>query len=64
MSIDDSSANTYQVTEQIGHLLRKAYQRHTAIFQQNACDAQLTSIQFVTLCAPVSYTHLTLPTKG
>ena len=51
MSIDDSSANTYQVTEQIGHLLRKAYQRHTAIFQQNACDAQLTSIQFVTLCA-------------
>lgn len=51
MSTDDSSANTYQVTEQIGHLLRKAYQRHTAIFQQNACDAQLTSIQFVTLCA-------------
>ncbi len=41
----------YDVTEQIGHLLRKAYQRHTAIFQQNACDTQLTSIQFVTLCA-------------
>ncbi|MGG5289058.1 MarR family winged helix-turn-helix transcriptional regulator [Pseudomonas shirazensis] len=41
----------YDVTEQIGHLLRKAYQRHTAIFQQHACDPQLTSIQFVTLCA-------------
>ncbi|MBV4499526.1 MarR family winged helix-turn-helix transcriptional regulator [Pseudomonas shirazensis] len=41
----------YDVTEQVGHLLRKAYQRHTAIFQQNACDPQLTSIQFVTLCA-------------
>lgn len=46
-----SNDSAYQVTEQIGHLLRKAYQRHTAIFQQNACDAQLTSIQFVTLCA-------------
>lgn len=41
----------YDVTEQIGHLLRKAYQRHTAIFQQQACDPQLTSVQFVTLCA-------------
>ncbi len=41
----------YDVTEQVGHLLRKAYQRHTAIFQQQACDPQLTSIQFVTLCA-------------
>ncbi|URD45486.1 MarR family winged helix-turn-helix transcriptional regulator (plasmid) [Pseudomonas sp. BYT-5] len=45
------NADSYDVTEQIGHLLRKAYQRHTAIFQQNACDPQLTSIQFVTLCA-------------
>ncbi|MCO7516592.1 MarR family winged helix-turn-helix transcriptional regulator [Pseudomonas guariconensis] len=44
-------ATPYDVTEQIGHLLRKAYQRHTAIFQQQACDPQLTSIQFVTLCA-------------
>jgi DNA-binding MarR family transcriptional regulator len=53
----------YDVTEQIGHLLRKAYQRHTAIFQQNACDPQLTTIQFVTLCAlrdhgPSSQTEL------
>lgn len=41
----------YDVTEQIGHLLRRATQRHTAIFQQNIGDSQLTAIQFVTLCA-------------
>ena len=46
-----STDDTYDVTEQIGHLLRKAGQRHTAIFQQNVGDAQLTAIQFVTLCA-------------
>ncbi|GAC1042806.1 MarR family winged helix-turn-helix transcriptional regulator [Rhizobium sp. No.120] len=40
----------YQVTEQVGHLLRKAYQRHLAIFQENASDPDLTSVQFVTLC--------------
>lgn len=43
-------AEAYNVTEQVGHLLRKAVQRHTAIFQQNVGDEQLTAIQFVTLC--------------
>jgi len=43
--------NGYQVTEQVGHLLRKAYQRHLSIFQANASDPDLTSVQFVTLCA-------------
>src|SRR5882762_9192563 len=41
----------YVFSNQIGHLLRRAYQRHLAIFQQNASDPNLTSIQFVTLCA-------------
>lgn len=40
----------YDFSEQVGHLLRKAYQRHTAIFQRHSCDKQLTAIQFVTLC--------------
>jgi DNA-binding MarR family transcriptional regulator len=40
----------YLVTEQAGHLLRKAYQRHLAIFQSNASDPHLTAVQFVTLC--------------
>lgn len=40
----------YDFSEQVGHLLRKAYQRHTAIFQRHCIDSQLTAIQFVTLC--------------
>ncbi|MCQ9617660.1 MarR family winged helix-turn-helix transcriptional regulator [Paenalcaligenes niemegkensis] len=59
MSKNNESTNTsspegaapYDVTEQVGHLLRKAVQRHTSIFQQNIEDDQLTAIQFVTLCA-------------
>jgi DNA-binding MarR family transcriptional regulator len=52
----------YTFSEQVGHLLRKAYQRHMAIFQQNV-GSQLTAVQFVTLCAlrdhgPSSQTEL------
>ncbi len=43
----------YEFSEQVGHLLRRAYQRHTAIFQRHSCDKQLTAIQFVTLCTLV-----------
>ena len=42
---------TYDYSEQVGHLLRKAYQRHLAIFQTNSIDPQLTSVQFSLLCA-------------
>lgn len=45
-----SSELGYDFSEQVGHLLRKAYQRHTAIFQRYSIDKQLTAIQFVTLC--------------
>jgi len=45
------AAGLYDFSEQIGHLLRRAYQTHLAIFQRNACDPQLTSVQFVVLCA-------------
>ncbi|MGE0734680.1 MAG: MarR family winged helix-turn-helix transcriptional regulator [Alphaproteobacteria bacterium] len=41
----------YQFSQQVGHLLRRAYQRHTAIFQRLCPDAQLTSVQFAVLCA-------------
>lgn len=41
----------YQFSEQVGHLLRRAYQRHVAIFQQTIPDSQLTAAQFVVLCA-------------
>ena len=44
------SRQGYDFSEQVGHLLRKAYQRHTSIFQRYSSDKQLTAIQFVTLC--------------
>ncbi len=47
----EQAAGSYDFSEQIGHLLRKAYQRHVAIFQRNVCEPQLTGVQFVTLCA-------------
>ena len=43
--------NDYRVTDQVGHLLRRAYQRHTAIFQSVVPAHQLSSAQFVVLCA-------------
>lgn len=41
----------YDFTKQVGHLLRRAYQRHVSIFQQVIPDSQLTAPQFVALCA-------------
>lgn len=53
---DESAAvsavlGSYDFSEQVGHLLRRAYQRHTALFQQIIPDTQLTAAQFVVLCA-------------
>lgn len=42
--------DVYDVTQQVGHLLRKVYQRHLAIFNEQASPTGLTSVQFVTLC--------------
>jgi DNA-binding MarR family transcriptional regulator len=41
----------YKFTDQIGHLLRRAYQRHVAIFKETVPDSQLTAAQFVVLCS-------------
>lgn len=41
----------YDFSEQVGHLLRRAYQRHVAIFQQVIPDSRLTGAQFSVLCA-------------
>ncbi len=40
---------SYNLDDQIGYLLRKAYQRHLAIFQQYIGDSQLTAVQFTVL---------------
>ena len=36
-------------TKQIGYLLRRAYQRHTGIFQQTVPESRLTAAQFVVM---------------
>ena len=36
----------YVLENQVGHLLRRAHQRHTAIFQATVGDEQLTPLQF------------------
>ena len=41
--------STYDFTKQIGFLLRRAYQRHVAIFQQAVPESRLTAAQFVVL---------------
>jgi MarR family transcriptional regulator, lower aerobic nicotinate degradation pathway regulator len=42
-------AEGYLLEEQVGHLLRRAHQRHTAIFQEGIEALQLTPTQFAAL---------------
>ncbi len=42
-------AQNYVLEDQVGHLLRRAHQRHTAIFQEGMSEAQLTPTQFAAL---------------
>lgn len=44
-------ADDYDLTRQIGHLLRKAYQAHLAIFQSLNNHPSVTPTQFAVLCA-------------
>ncbi len=53
----------YVLEEQVGHLLRRAHQRHGSIFQEHIGDAQLTPLQFAALVklsdlGEVSQNHL------
>jgi DNA-binding MarR family transcriptional regulator len=48
---DPNPQDHYDFSKQIGHLLRRAYQRHTALFQQIIPNDQLTAAQLVSLCA-------------
>jgi DNA-binding MarR family transcriptional regulator len=45
---DDDVAG-YVLEAQVGHLLRRAHQRHAAIFQDGIGEAQLTPTQFAAL---------------
>jgi DNA-binding MarR family transcriptional regulator len=44
-----SAAETYRLEESLGHLLRRAHQRHVSLFQEHAVAAGLTPTQFATL---------------
>ncbi len=53
----------YRVEQQIGHLLRRAHQRASAIFQETLEDKALTPMQFAALMrlhdeGPMSQNHL------
>jgi len=41
----------YDFAQQVGHLMRRAYQRHVSIFQETIPDDRLTNAQFCVLCA-------------
>jgi MarR family transcriptional regulator, lower aerobic nicotinate degradation pathway regulator len=45
----DADSPEYLLEDQVGHLLRRAHQRHTAIFQATIGDNQLTPLQFAAL---------------
>ncbi|MCF3934968.1 MarR family transcriptional regulator [Acuticoccus sp. M5D2P5] len=58
------ASQRYEFSEQAGHLLRKAYQRHTAIFQKLSPDPQMTSVQLCVLCALAEQGPASLTTLG
>lgn len=42
-------ADDYRLEEQVGHVMRRAHQRHASIFQEGMGDLQLTPTQFAAL---------------
>jgi DNA-binding MarR family transcriptional regulator len=48
-SASTSAAPPYRLDESVGHLLRRAHQRHAALFQDRGAVGGLTSTQFATL---------------
>lgn len=49
LKAQNDDAGEYLLENQVGHLLRRAHQRHTAIFQATIGDQQLTPLQFAAL---------------
>ncbi|HEX2112883.1 MAG TPA: MarR family transcriptional regulator [Alphaproteobacteria bacterium] len=45
----DDDVASYVLEQQVGHLLRRAHQRHTTIFQDGMGDVQLTPTQYAAL---------------
>ena len=55
----DNPLGGYDVTEQVGFLLRRANQRHAAIFQERMAAWELTPTQFTALVRVVEFGRLT-----
>jgi len=49
----------YSVDHQVGYLLRRAHQRHAAIFQDGMAEADLTPTQFTALVKTVEAGRIT-----
>ncbi len=47
----DATGRRYEFRAQVGHLLRRALQRNLAIFGKHFDSSQVTSVQFIVLCA-------------
>lgn len=58
------AGSPYVFADQAGHLLRKAYQRHTAVFQRLSIDPQITSVQLYAMCAIAEEGPCSLTTLG
>lgn len=59
----DETAGGYVLEDQVGHLLRRAHQRATAVFQGEIGNGQLTPMQWAALVklddeGPLSQNHL------
>jgi len=59
----DADSDAYFLDQQVGHLLRRANQRHTALFARRFATFDLTPLQFAVLMklretGPVSQNHL------
>lgn len=49
LKAQNDDVSEYLLENQVGHLLRRAHQRHTAIFQSTIGDEQLTPLQFAAM---------------
>lgn len=52
---DRSAAEEYVLEQQVGHLLRRAHQRHAALFQERIGSAALTPMQWAALFSLVRH---------
>jgi MarR family transcriptional regulator, lower aerobic nicotinate degradation pathway regulator len=59
ISIDHAIPPNFQLEGHVGFLLRKAHQRHAAIFLEKASDVALTPTQFAALCKVVQLGRVT-----